>query len=95
MNITESRLPQDGAIKVTLQGVPLDLRVSCLPTSLGEKIVVRILDYSKALAGIEELGFSDKNYKKVLQMISVNCLLMKMGGGLPSLTTVKSLINGL
>lgn len=37
MNITESRLPQDGAIKATLQGVNLDLRVSCIPTSEGEK----------------------------------------------------------
>ena len=71
MNITESRLPQDGAIKATLQGIDLDLRVSCLPTNMGEKIVVRILDYSKALAGIEELGFSQSNYKKVLQMINV------------------------
>ena len=37
MNITESRLPQDGAIKATLQGVNLDLRVSCIPTSEGEE----------------------------------------------------------
>ena len=61
MNITESRLPQDGAIKATLQGVDLDLRVSSLPVSTGEKIVIRILDYSMSLAGIEELGFNDKN----------------------------------
>ena len=65
MNITESRLPQDGAIKATLQGVNLDLRVSCLPTSEGEKIVIRILDYSMSLSGIEHLGFSESNYKKV------------------------------
>ena len=45
MNITESRLPQDGAIKATLQGINLDLRVSCIPTSEGEKIFIRILDY--------------------------------------------------
>ena len=68
MNITESRLPQDGAIKATLQNVNLDLRVSCLPTNEGEKIVIRILDYSMSLSGIEHLGFSEENYKKVLKI---------------------------
>lgn len=97
MNITETRLPQDGAIKVTLQEVPLDLRVSCLPTSLGEKIVVRILDYSKSLAGIEELGFSKENYKKVLQMISVpNGIILVTGAtGSGKSTTVYSILQRL
>ena len=62
MNITESRLPQDGAIKQNIQDVSLDLRVSCLPTINGEKIVIRILDYSMSSSGLEALGFSDKNY---------------------------------
>ena len=53
MNITETRLPQDGAIKSVLRGINLDLRVSCLPTKRGEKIVIRILDYSVSLRGIE------------------------------------------
>ena len=44
MNITETRLPQDGAIKQTIQDMPLDLRVSALPTKEGEKVVIRILD---------------------------------------------------
>ena len=63
MNITESRLPQDGAIKATLQGMNLDLRSSCLPTLNGEKIVIRILDYSMSSQGLETLGFSKKSYK--------------------------------
>ena len=42
MNITESRLPQDGAIKATLQNMNLDLRVSSLPTNEGEKVVISI-----------------------------------------------------
>ena len=46
MNITESRLPQDGAIKTELEGKPLDMRVSALPIVDGEKVVIRILDYS-------------------------------------------------
>ena len=97
MNITESRLPQDGAIKAVLQDIPLDLRVSCLPTSNGEKIVVRILDYSMSLAGIETLGFSEANYKKVIQMISIpNGIILVTGAtGTGKSTTVYSMLQRL
>src|SRR5574344_2077216 len=71
MNITESRLPQDGAIKATLQDMDLDLRVSVLPVSNGEKIVIRILDYTKSLNGLEQLDFGAENFNKVLYMIGV------------------------
>ena len=70
MNITESRLPQDGAIKAKIQDVDLDMRVSALPTNKGEKIVIRILDYSLSMAGLENLGFNEDNLKKVYKMIS-------------------------
>lgn len=97
MNITESRLPQDGAIKATLQGVPLDLRVSCLPTNEGEKIVIRILDYSMSLSGIESLGFSEQNYRKVLEMISTpNGIILVTGAtGSGKSTTVYSMLQRL
>lgn len=97
MNITESRLPQDGAIKATLQGVNLDLRVSCLPTSEGEKIVIRILDYSMSLNGLEHLGFSEENYRKVLKMISVpNGIILVTGAtGTGKSTTVYSILQKL
>ena len=97
MNITESRLPQDGAIKATLQGVPLDLRVSCLPTNEGEKIVIRILDYSMSLSGIESLGFSEQNYKKVMDMISFpNGIILVTGAtGSGKSTTVYSMLQRL
>ena len=52
MNITETRLPQDGAIKDKMNGKDLDMRVSSLPTKRGEKIVIRIMDYSMSLKGI-------------------------------------------
>ena len=97
MNITESRLPQDGAIKAVLQDIPLDLRVSCLPTSNGEKIVIRILDYSMSLAGLESLGFSESNYKKVLQMLSIpNGIILVTGAtGSGKSTTVYSMLQRL
>ena len=71
MNITESRLPQDGAIKDVINGIDLDMRVSALNTNLGEKIVIRILDYSKSAEGLESLGFSKKNLVKIKRMIEV------------------------
>lgn len=97
MNITESRLPQDGAIKNRLQDVDLDLRVSCLPTLDGEKIVIRILDYSMSSSGLETLGFSEKNYQKVLKMISApNGIILVTGAtGSGKSTTVYSILQRL
>src|SRR5574344_21915 len=59
------------AVKATLQDLDLDFRVSVLPISNGEKIVIRILDYTKSLNGIENLDFSESNFKKVLYMMGV------------------------
>ena len=97
MNITESRLPQDGAIKATLEDIDLDLRVSALPTNKGEKIVIRILDYSLSLAGLDNLGFSPENYKKVLKMISIpNGIILVTGAtGSGKSTTVYSILQRL
>ena len=97
MNITESRLPQDGAIKATLADVNLDLRVSSLPTNKGEKIVIRILDYSLSLAGLESLGFSTENLKKVIKMISEpNGIILVTGAtGSGKSTTVYSILQRL
>lgn len=69
MNITETRLPQDGGIKDNIGGENLDLRVSALPTKKGEKVVIRIMDYSMSLQGIEYLYFNEINYKKILKML--------------------------
>lgn len=94
MNITESRLPQDGAIKQTIQEVSLDLRVSCLPTINGEKIVIRILDYTMSSNGLEALGFSEKNYEKITKMINMpNGIILVTGAtGTGKSTTVYSIL---
>ena len=97
MNITESRLPQDGAIKATLQDLNLDLRVSSLPTNKGEKIVIRILDYSMSSQGLEYLGFSETNFEKVKKMIAVpNGIILVTGAtGSGKSTTVYSILQRL
>jgi type IV pilus assembly protein PilB len=57
MNIAERRVPQDNRIGITFQNKDYDLRVSCLPTIHGEKIVMRILDKGNVMIGLHRLGF--------------------------------------
>lgn len=97
MNITESRTPQDGAIRTELQNKTVDLRVSCLPTNVGEKIVVRIMDYSMSAAGIEALDFNEKNLDKVKKMLALpNGIILVTGAtGTGKSTTVYSMLQRL
>ena len=69
LNITETRLPQDGRIKANVNSVPVDLRISSLPTVYGEKIVIRILDLGSVLNRLSELGFNKVNYQRYMKMI--------------------------
>ena len=57
MNMAERRVPQDGRIKFAVDKITLDLRVSALPGTHGESVVMRILDKSSLMLGLEELGF--------------------------------------
>jgi len=61
MNIAERRLPQDGRFSLQLEGRPINIRVSSLPTVQGEKVVLRVLDKAKMLLPVEKLGFSPHN----------------------------------
>lgn len=94
MDITESRLPQDGAIKTSIKDINLDMRVSSLPTNEGEKIVIRILDYSASLNGLETLGFSATNLQKMKELIKEpNGIILVTGAtGSGKSTTVYSLL---
>jgi len=69
MNIAERRIPQDGRIKLTLQGRDIDLRVSSLPCYHGESVVMRILDKEKALVSLDELGFYEADYDRFQRII--------------------------
>lgn len=97
MNITETRLPQDGAIKGRIEGRDLDMRVSALPTNEGEKVVIRILDFTKSLTGMDSLGFSPKNFKLVEKMMAVpNGIILVTGAtGSGKSTTTYSMLQAL
>lgn len=73
------------------------MRVSCLPTNEGEKIVIRILDYSRSLEGLEHLGFSKINFLKLQRMIQVpNGIILVTGAtGTGKSTTTYSILQAL
>ena len=97
MNITESRLPQDGAIKGNFGDQYLDMRVSSLPLNEGEKVVIRILDYSRSLEGIDTLGFHPNNLEKIKRMMGLpNGIILNTGAtGSGKSTTTYSILQGL
>ena len=64
MDIAEKRKPQDGRFSATILGKEFDFRISTLPILNGESIVIRILDKSKVMIKIEDLGMHANNYKK-------------------------------
>lgn len=69
LNITESRLPQDGRIQIQAQMRAIDIRLSTLPTIYGEKVVMRVLDTKNAQISISGLKFSEQNQQKFERMI--------------------------
>jgi type II secretion system protein E len=71
MNIAERRLPQDGRIKITIAGRQIDVRVSIVPTVLGERAVLRILDKGTAMIGLSQLGMRDDSLATFRKQINV------------------------
>lgn len=70
MNIAERRIPQDGRIEVKYQEKEIDLRVSSIPTPFGEKIVMRILDKTSVMIGLEKIGFTESHQLKIEELVS-------------------------
>jgi len=69
LDIAERRMPQDGRISLTVQGNPVDLRVSVLPTMFGESVVLRVLDRSQVSFDINKLGLQSEDIKTFRQLI--------------------------
>ena len=64
IDIAEKRRPQDGRIKIFVAGKDIDLRVSIIPTSHGQSVVMRILDRENIKVGLRDLGFGEEDWKK-------------------------------
>lgn len=69
LDIAERRLPQDGRISLTVQGNPIDLRVSVLPTMFGESVVLRVLDRSQVSFDLAKLGLRPEDHEIVRRLI--------------------------
>ncbi len=69
LNIAERRVPQDGRFRIKVMGKEVDLRVSILPTSHGEKIVIRILDKTALTGSIDQMGIDEETLLKFRKAI--------------------------
>ena len=80
LNISERRRPQDGRIQLKFHGRPVDLRVSCLPTSYGATVVLRVLDRTVVNLQLDSLGIGEDVLAKLREMIHLpNGILLVTG----------------
>lgn len=95
MSIAEKRVPQDGRIQINVMGKNLDLRVSSVPTSHGESIVMRILDKSSLMLGLPQLGFFSDDQATMEKLIQMPDGIMLVTGptGSGKSTTLYSVLN--
>jgi len=95
MNIAERRIPQDGRIHIRHEGKDFDLRVSSLPTVFGEKVVMRILDQSSVLIGLNKLGMLGETQAQLESiMVQPNGMILSTGPtGSGKTTTQYSILN--
>ena len=97
IDIAEKRRPQDGRIKVHVGGKDIDLRVSILPTTYGQAVVMRILDRDNIKVGLRDLGFGDEDWRRFSQLIKrPNGILLVTGPtGSGKTTTLYAALNEL
>jgi type IV pilus assembly protein PilB len=97
LDIAERRLPQDGRIELVVNGAPVDLRVSVLPTVFGESVVMRVLDRSQVSLDVEKLGMREDDMRVFRQLMSrPNGIVIVTGPtGSGKTTTLYSALNEL
>jgi len=97
LNIAEKRVPQDGRIEIKVANKSIDIRVSVLPVTFGERIVMRLLDKTKSLAKLQDLGMSDRDFDVLWRNISrPNGIIYVTGPtGSGKTTTLYSVLNQL
>ena len=70
MNIAEKRLPQEGRVRIVAESREIDFRVSSMPTLLGEKVVVRVLDKANLKVQLRDLGFREKTLEAFMRILN-------------------------
>jgi type IV pilus assembly protein PilB len=97
LDITEGRIPQDGRFKVKFEGKEVDFRVSGLPTTFGQKFVLRALDKSNLSIGLDKLGFSERPLAIFKEAIAkpFGMILVTGPTGSGKSTTLYSILNQL
>jgi type IV pilus assembly protein PilB len=97
IDIAEKRRPQDGRIKILVAGKDIDMRVSIIPTTYGQSVVMRILDRDNIKVGLQDLGFGDEDFARFKQLIKrPNGILLVTGPtGSGKTTTLYAALNEL
>src|SRR5437763_7395813 len=97
LNIAERRLPQDGRFRIKVMGKEVDLRISILPTTHGEKIVIRILDKASLTGGIDQMGIDQDTLDKFRKAIDAphGMILVTGPTGSGKTTTLYSVLHEL
>jgi type II secretory ATPase GspE/PulE/Tfp pilus assembly ATPase PilB-like protein len=95
MNIAETRSPQDGRLSLTLNGRPVDFRVSTQPTIYGENIVLRVLDREKSIISLDRMNLSRETLAKLELMLArpEGILIVTGPTGSGKTTTLYSLLS--
>jgi type IV pilus assembly protein PilB len=95
LDISETRLPQDGRILLTVKGRPVDLRVSTLPTIFGESVVMRVLDRSVVKLDLDNIGLREEEMKLLKNLINLPHGIIIVTGptGSGKTTTLYSCLN--
>ena len=95
LDIAEKRLPQDGRFKVLIGRSEVDIRTSCFPTIYGESVVMRILDTSTPLLGLDQLGFGGRDLEKFRKIVRYSYGLILVTGptGSGKTTTLYTTLN--
>jgi len=95
LDIAEKRLPQDGRIRLLVGGRDIDIRVSVIPTSHGERAVLRLLDRKQGLLGLWEVGLDKDNEKRLSELLQRTSGILLVTGptGSGKTTTLYSALN--
>jgi type IV pilus assembly protein PilB len=97
LNIAVKRAPQDGRFQINIEGAPIDVRVSTLPTIYGENVVLRLLDARSVLLGLDELGFTAADLGRFRELLKYPYGIILVTGptGCGKTTTLYSALNTL